>query len=278
MKNLLLVIVVVLAVLSGVWSLFYLWGQSRPVYKYQTESIPVSKIYLDIAQISEQYPISLEYGIYIEVTLDENNILYCGPHPCERVMTLLGGQRQIDLLNQDSHLNQKSRSNSANQVSSENQLNQASQGRKLLIKVVENKINIDLAVKNFFEKLNPDEITLASDFSGVIKSLRPSFPKWSFGASINERSKFIFLGQMGLASILDSSFDIWLEQDRDKKSHLKFVHTPISEDLIVELKKRSKRIIKDCRQIELTKDLVQRLGRDAIIIEKSQALGLNLKL
>jgi hypothetical protein len=179
MWRLLLIIFGTLIFSIFLWFAFYMWGFSRPIFKYENAFMPDSKIFVRSNSPSEH--LKPGDGLFIDIGMDLET-LYCNGVPCS------------DLL-------QKTTSD------------------RLLIRLNINKTDIHTQFLTVFESLKArKDVGFISRYPIVVSSIKEQVPGWSYGASEVEQSKLKIFESLGLVHLPDLKSDFWVTSLKDNKN------------------------------------------------------------
>lgn len=166
-----LIILGTLVLAAFIWFSFYVWGFSRPIFKYDNEFLSESKVFVKTKVVDKEAQAS--DGIFILVESQEG-ILHCNGEPCLQFISQLSSQ-------------------------------------PLLIQLNLNKTDIHTQFMNVFESFKSrKDIGFISRYPNVVISVKELVPGWSFGSSEVEQSKVKVFEALGLIHLPDLKGDFWV--------------------------------------------------------------------
>jgi len=179
MWRLIIITLVTIAVATFIWFAFYIWGYSRPIFKYENAFLPQSKIF--VRSNSPATDLMTGDGVFIDISQDQDT-LYCNGIQCSEFLSQVTNQH-------------------------------------ILIRLNLNKINIHTQFLSVFEGFKGSRhIGFISRYPVVGSAIKEIVPSWSYGASEVEQTKIKIFESIGLVHLPDIKSDFWMSSLKDNKN------------------------------------------------------------
>lgn len=157
-------------VTAFVWASIYMWGLSRPIFKYQVEVIPESGIYVVWdSQASGDIPADIGAAIYLS-NRDDN--WYCNKERCEELLPAIVG-------------------------------------RSIFVRIDQNTNMVHEKFLALADQFGLEKIVFTSKYPVVISAIKERQPKWVYGTSDVEVARVKIFEAMGLLHVPEIKADVW---------------------------------------------------------------------